>query len=98
MAKRKVSRATTKRRQTRRQQKAMFAKLGSTHKGRGRIEIDSTGFPVRVFERNRQIGKTTPKVDKKIKALHPGKRVSNFGNVYYEYRRNRSDRDRKKNF
>jgi antirestriction protein len=36
--------------------------------------------------------------DKKIKALHPGKRISESGNVYYENRPNRSDVDRRKKF
>ena len=33
--------------------------------------------------------------DKRIKALHAGKRESADGNVYYEYRENRSDKNRK---
>ena len=36
------------------------------------------------------------KADKKYKALHPGKRVSEDGNVYYEYRKNHSDKNRTK--
>ena len=36
--------------------------------------------------------------DKKIKSLHGGKRVSADGNVYYEYRENRSDFNRTKKF
>lgn len=36
--------------------------------------------------------------DKKIKSLHGGKRVSVDGNVYYEYRENRSDFNRTKKF
>jgi antirestriction protein len=36
--------------------------------------------------------------DKKRKALHPGKRISESGNVYYENRPNRSDVDRRKKF
>jgi len=38
-----------------------------------------------------QIGKTNKARDKKRKALKPGKRISKTGNVYYEYRKNRSD-------
>lgn len=34
--------------------------------------------------------------DKAIKAQHPGKRTSDDGNTYYEYRDNRSDDDRRK--
>lgn len=33
--------------------------------------------------------------DKAKKAMHPGKRISNTGNVYYERRTNRSDLDRR---
>jgi len=40
-----------------------------------------------------QTGKTNMTKDKKYKAMTPGKRVSRFGNVYYEYRKNRSDKD-----
>ena len=38
------------------------------------------------------------KKDKGIKALHEGKRISSEGNTYYEYRKNRSDKDRRKKF
>ena len=38
------------------------------------------------------------KKDKQIKALHAGRRVSESGNVYYENRRNRSDKNRTKRF
>ena len=38
------------------------------------------------------------KQDKSIKALKAGKRVSAEGNTYYEYRDNRSDKDRKLKF
>jgi len=35
-------------------------------------------------------------IDRKLKAMPPGKRVAKSGNVYYEYRRNRSDRKKKR--
>jgi len=38
-----------------------------------------------------QTGKTTKSIDKKRKALPPGKRISKNGNIYYEMRANRSD-------
>ena len=38
-----------------------------------------------------QTGATVVKIDAKRKALVPGKRISSAGNVYYEYRKNRSD-------
>jgi len=39
-----------------------------------------------------QTGSTTFKRDIKYKALKPGKRISKTGRIYYEYRKNRSDR------
>jgi len=42
--------------------------------------------------------KASIKKDKKIKALHAGKRTSEDGNVYYENRPNRSDVNRTKKF
>jgi len=38
-----------------------------------------------------QTGKSIKEIDKSRKALPPGKRISRTGNVYYEYRKNRSD-------
>jgi hypothetical protein len=38
-----------------------------------------------------QTGKTNIKRDKARNALPAGKRISKFGKVYYEYRKNRSD-------
>ena len=43
----------------------------------------------------RQTGKSITKIDKKRNALAPGKRVSSSGKVYYESRRNRSDKSKK---
>jgi len=42
--------------------------------------------------RDHQIGKTTISIDKKRDALLPGKRRSKAGKIYYEYRKNRSDK------
>jgi hypothetical protein len=42
-----------------------------------------------------QRGKSNLKVDKRIKALHSGKRISKSGNTYWETRKNRSDVDRR---
>jgi len=39
----------------------------------------------------RQIGKTTVSRDRKRKAMKPGKRLSRYGRIYHEYRKNRSD-------
>ena len=35
------------------------------------------------------------KLDKKYKAKHPGKRKSKTGKIYYEYRKNRCDINRR---
>ncbi len=42
--------------------------------------------------RDRQIGKSSKKRDLSRKALKPGKRRSRNGKIYYENRRNRSDK------
>lgn len=39
----------------------------------------------------KQTGKTVVNIDRKRKALAPGKRISSSGNVYFERRKNRSD-------
>jgi hypothetical protein len=44
------------------------------------------------ISKTRQTGSTTTKADKKRKAKAPGKRKSAAGKVYYERRKNRSDR------
>jgi len=41
---------------------------------------------------DKQIGKTIKSIDSKRKALAPGKRRSKTGNIYYESRKNRSDK------
>ena len=40
---------------------------------------------------NRQTGTSVLEIDRQLKALPPGKRMSENGNVYYEYRKNRTD-------
>jgi hypothetical protein len=57
-------------------------------------EFSSIGFKNQrrnLKYREHQTGKTNKLVDKKIKALLPGKRISKTGKIYYEYRKNRSD-------
>ena len=56
-------------------------------------EYETFGFKdksknVRVLD---QVGKTIVSIDKKRKALAPGKRISSSGKVYWETRKNRSD-------
>ena len=45
---------------------------------------------------NKQTGRTTVRVDRKIRALQAGKRISKTGHVYWETRKNRSDMTPKK--
>jgi len=45
---------------------------------------------------SRQTGKTHEKVDKRILAKKPGLRVSEDGHKYFEARKNRSDKSKKR--
>ena len=56
-------------------------------------EYDSVGEGVgkSVKKSPHQVGKSIKSIDIKRKALAPGKRISKFGNTYYETRRSRSD-------
>jgi hypothetical protein len=44
-----------------------------------------------VYTRKRQTGTSSKKRDESRESRPPGKRISKFGNEYYEYRKNRSD-------
>jgi hypothetical protein len=44
-----------------------------------------------IQEGYRQTGSSNKKIDDRLEAMLPGKRMSAAGNVYYEYRKNRSD-------
>jgi hypothetical protein len=44
----------------------------------------------------RQTGFTHTEIDRRLLALHPGKRRSHSGRTYYERRANRSDMDRQR--
>jgi len=48
--------------------------------------------PQVVYKKDRQVGGTDVFRDKRRKAMPSGKRISKAGNVYYEYRRNRTDK------
>jgi hypothetical protein len=48
--------------------------------------------PSMVYAKNKQHGTSNKIFDKQRKALAPGKRKSKDGNVYYEYRKNESDK------
>jgi len=44
----------------------------------------------------RLVGKSNTARDKRYAALHPGKRRSKSGKTYYESRRNRADKNKRK--
>jgi hypothetical protein len=68
------------------QRRGMFARL------KGRVSR-----PKELTDIKRQTGaRTKPTADKRYKAMHPGKRVSKYGKVYYETRRDRSDKNKTK--
>lgn len=50
------------------------------------------GISLKTKTETRQVGTSKKKRDKRLNALPPGKRLSRNGNVYYEYRKNRSDK------
>ena len=57
-------------------------------------EFEAVGFKNQrknLKKSEHQTGKTIKSIDKKRKALAPGKRISKTGKVYWESRRNRSD-------
>lgn len=47
----------------------------------------------RAIPHQHQTGKTIVDIDRKRRAKRPGRRVSKNGNVYWEFRRNRTDVD-----
>ena len=47
--------------------------------------------PKSVYSVKHQVGDSVKIIDKGIKAMAPGKRISRTGKVYYETRKNRSD-------
>ncbi len=53
------------------------------------IGIGKTGKVLKTSEH--QTGKTIRSIDMKRSALPSGKRLSKYGKVYYEYRKNRTD-------
>jgi len=62
-------------------------------------EFDSVGFKNQrrtLKWKDHQTGKTNALKDKKRNALLPGKRKSKAGKIYYEYRKNRSDKKNSK--
>ena len=57
-----------------------------THKKDGTEAVGQTIEPL-----NYQTGTTIEEIDKPRPALRPGRRISRYGNEYYELRKNRSD-------
>lgn len=57
-----------------------------------RKKAAKTGKPVVLRDIDRQVGDSSTGYDLPRPALPPGKRMSKTGNVYWETRRNRSDR------
>lgn len=49
------------------------------------------GLPKTIIPANRQVGHSIRVVDSGLPAMKPGKRISETGRHYYEYRQNRSD-------
>jgi hypothetical protein len=49
-----------------------------------------------VYSKNRQTGKSNNIIDALLPAMLPGKRISKYQGTYYEYRKNRSDKNKLK--
>lgn len=69
-----------------------MAKKGQKYKGKPgeKVKRDATKI-LKESEHQADIKNLDKTWDSKLKAELPGRRVSQFGNVYYEYRENRSD-------
>lgn len=66
-------------------------RAGKILKGEGKTPIKRKAKKKTIKRKVRQIGSSNKKSDSQRTALKPGKRISKNGNVYYEYRANRSD-------
>lgn len=62
----------------------------------GLVLMKDTRKPKVVEKSEHQTGKSNKARDIVRKAISPGKRISKSGNIYYEYRKNRSDMSGKK--
>ena len=72
-----------------------MGKLYSLKIGKRTIKVRK--LPKVIYAINRQTGKRLSlKRDRSRKALPPGKRISKSGRIYYEYKRNRSDKKGKR--
>jgi hypothetical protein len=68
-------------------------KKSQTKKKTSQTTLRSKKIGRRVLKAStRQTGKSHTKRDAKRKAMQPGKRRSASGKIYYEYRKNRTDR------
>lgn len=68
-------------------------KKSQTKKKTSQSTLRSKKFGRRVLKAStRQTGKSHTRRDTNLKAMQPGKRRSASGKIYYEYRKNRTDR------
>lgn len=68
-------------------------KKPQTKKKTSQSTLRSSNYGRRVLKAStRQTGRSNTKLDKARKAMQPGKRRSASGKIYYEYRKNRTDR------
>ena len=68
-------------------------KKSQTKKKTSQTTLRSKKFGRRVLKAStRQTGKSHTRRDRARKAMQPGKRRSARGRIYYEYRKNRTDR------
>jgi hypothetical protein len=82
-----------------------MAKRKSTRRTRVRVVVKRTPTrrltkarkmkPKTIVVSKRQTGTSNKAIDKRMKALPAGKRISKNGNIYYERRANRSDLNQK---
>lgn len=80
-----------KKKTTNRYQKEVKPQKKSGNPEMGYITKGGQGKTVRVYDY--QTGTSIKVIDEKRRALRPGRRVSRKGNVYYEFRANRSDKN-----
>jgi len=85
----------SRRRKSRRKRKSRRSRVKSylVRVGRKALLVRSARKPRVLRVVNRQTGSVKSiSRDRIRRAMAPGKRMSRFGKIYYEYRRNRSDR------
>ena len=75
-----------------------MAKKKKKKKKRRLVPRANYGSAKVVYSKNKQtpVKKHNKRMDSKLKASLPGKRISKSGKIYYEYRANRSDKKGKR--